>query len=544
MTFIATLIKRRFDEETPAPPRLRETFAYSALPGVGRARHMLDDGGASGFAQWLASSTRLLIADASLERLQTPLLTSPVRTAELCELAAGIVRLAPEINVLEVMSPQAFGDAINEARECPFRRIEEIRRVAPGLVLRASLSAASALGENVAPRSAFASTADELVDAGIDIIRIGDPYNDTTRLTAAVTAATLSDSIVEGIVSINSSLQPSSAQLHIEQAIETAKALEQSGVNTIVLEDRCGVMRPVGAYTLVRAVRREVNLPIWVRVAEVTGYGLATLIAAVEAGAVGVDALFPSLTGLGVEPSNIALTTALNDTERKPDVDPLNLATLDDLFARTCRLLGGWNPVRRTPPDIADVGVTPQIIESVLAHSGGLELLSRDQVLAACEAARRVFGDPSMIDPAPTAVARLATQMLKGGSPAGTLIDKARADDPEGVLDSMGSLREGGFPESTIETRSPKNREELITLLWGDDGRRYFDHQGRFGHLEMIPSFPLRYGLGVGDSFSALVHGEPHHVEVLGVDLDAARAQVSLNGEAMEIPFETAFAHK
>ena len=535
MAFIATLINRRVETETPSKPAVWSPKASRALPGVGKARHALEEGGTAGFASWMGAETRLLLADVSLERLQTPLLTSPVRTAELCELAAEVVRLSPELNILEVTSSEAVGDAITESRECPFRRIEELRRTAPGLVLRASLSAATCLGERVAPRSAFALAADELVDAGIDIIRISDPYNDIKRLAAASTAATLSDAVVEGVIVIDSTAHPNEIQKLIDRTIKLAKALEQHGAHTLVLEDRCGRLRPVGAYTVVRAVRREVSLPIWVRVIESHGYGLTTLIAAVEAGAAGVDTALPALAGQGIEPSNLAIATALTDTERVPDVTVLSLSTIDEHLERICKLLGGWNPSRRIPPDAPDLGLAPQVIEAVLARAGGPTKVSRDQVVSACDAARQALGSPAMVSPAGKAVTSLASQMLTDGEAAGPLIDRARADDPEGALDSMGSLREGGFPESTIETPQPTNRRELLELLWDEAATRFFEHQARFGHLELLPSVPLRYGLGPGDRFACLVSGEPREVAVRSVDADAETAIVTVDGQRIEL---------
>lgn len=535
LAFIATLVKRRLDEETPPRPPVPALPGSTAPPGVGKCRHAFEDGGIAGLTQWLASATRLLIADTSLLRLQSPLLGGAIRTADLCEYADQAVRLTPEINIVDVSSSDAVYQALADARECPFRRIEEIRRSAPGLVLRATLNAATCLGRRTGPRSSLGVAVDELVDAGIDIIRIVDPFNDSSRLTAAVSAAALSDALIEGSVAIGGTLHPAMAQSHIERAIGVAQTLEQHGAHTVVLEDRCGVMRPVGAYTLVRAIRREINLPIWVRVIESGGYGLSTLVAAVEAGAIGVDTSMPSLAGIGTEPDALAVINALSDTERRPELSPLSLASLDEHLERISTLVGGWHPPRRVPPDAPERGITPQVLEMVIARSGGLEFVSKDHALAACEQARAALGKPAMIPPATQAVVNLAIQMLADDAAAGTLIDHARADDPEGLLDSMGSLRDGGFPEGTIEIQPPTNRDELLNLLWGDVASKFFEHQSRFGHLELLPSEPLRYGLGPGDHLRGIFDGDPQEVLVVSVDAKKQRATIELNGKRLEL---------
>jgi pyruvate carboxylase len=535
LAFVATLIKRRLDDETPPKPSVAPVRGSTALPGVAKARHAIEDGGTGGLVQWLTSATRLLVADATIDRLQSPMLGGPVRTAELCAYAAEAVRLAPELNVLDVTSSDAVLQALADARECPFRRIEEIRKAAPGFVLRASISAAAALGRHAAPRNALSVTAAQLVDAGISILRVADPYNDPSRLAAAAAAASKADALVEGAVNVSGSLHPTSSQIHVERVVAAAQLLDQQGVNAVVVEDRCGLLRPVGAYTLVRAIRREVSLPIWVRVVDAGGWGLATLVAAVEAGAIGVDTVMPCLAGNGLEPQCLAVINALSDTERRPDIDPLALATLDEQLERICAILGGWHAPGRIPPDAPDRELTPQLLETVLARCGGPAQVSLDHVLAACDAARHALGKPSMVPPANHAVANLAAQMIEHGMAAGPLIDRSRADDPEGMLDSMGSLREGGFPEGTIEEQAPASRNELLQLLWGDVATKFFEHQSRFGHLELLPSEPLRYGIGPGERLTSLVNGEPYDVLVVSVDEATDRATVELNGRRHEL---------
>ena len=175
------------------------------------------------------------------------------------------------------------------------------------------------------------------------------------------------------------------------------------------------------------------------------------------------------------------------------------------------------------------------VLESVSKLCSDRSKLSRDQLLAACETAWSALGKPAMIPPATQAVTSLAVQMLDEGVDASTLIDRARADDPEGLLDAIGSLREGGFPEGTIEAQPPTNKNELIGLLWDDVATMFFEHQARFGHLELLPSVPLRYGLGTNDRLSGLVNGEPQEVLVLAIDETNEAATIELNGKRVEL---------
>ena len=509
--------------------------ASPSLASVSRARHALADGGVTGYTQWLSTATKALVANSTLKALQGRRLESAVRTVDLCEIARAAARLSPEIFVLDVVNQESLGRCLSEALECPFRRIEEIRRAAPGMVLRASISSATSMGKGVVPRSALSVTADELAKAGIDIVRICDPFNDLDRLVAAVTAATLSDMVVEGALCLDGSLHPGLPG-SVSAAVAVASSLERHGCHVIVIEDRSGALRPVSAYTLVRSIRREVSLPVWVRVNEAGGYGLATLLAAIEAGAVGVDTVLPAIAGPGLEPDTVSLVSALHDTERRPEADVISVAALDESIRDLTELLGGWRPYLKPPPDAANRGVSPPLLTEVLARTATSESVSPDQALAACEAAWRSLGQPASVSPAQEALIELAMQMIETGEAGGHLLDHARVDDPQGLLDSVGSLREGGFPEGTIAEVVPEGQKELLELLWREDAKGLYDHRSKFGELELVPSGIAYHGLGKGDLFQLLVDGETCRVRIIDVDEKDGGGLAEINGVKVQIP--------
>ena len=167
LDFIVGLVEKRLvGGPPPLAVDLRRTPG-TELPAVGRARHALIEG-VSNYAVWLRSSPRLLLADTTLRAIQTSQLAGAVRTADLCEIVSHLTRTIPQVGVLDVASQETMERCLREAKECPFRRIEEIRREAPGMVLRATLSAATSFGAGVSPRSVLAVTAKELVRTGVE----------------------------------------------------------------------------------------------------------------------------------------------------------------------------------------------------------------------------------------------------------------------------------------------------------------------------------------------------------------------------------------
>jgi pyruvate carboxylase len=467
--------------------------------------------------------------------LQSPRLAGAIRTYDLCEVVTNLARYVRELSAVDVISQETMFDCLVRARECPFRRIEEMRRAAPGLVLRASLSAATCLGASSAPRGVLTITAAELVRSGIDIIRICDPFNDLDRIVAAVTAASLSDAVVEGAVCLDGALHPNLPGA-VSAAVAVAAGLERHGAHVLVIEDRIGALRPVSAYALVRAIRREVSLPLCVRIVESSGYGLASLLSAIEAGAVGADTALPTVAGPGHELDGVVLTNAIHDTERRPETGLPGLVMMDEHIRALCSQLGGWRGFDRPPPDAPDRGITPAFLAEVTDRTIDSRTVSQDQALAACEAAWRALGQPAWVSPARQSLVELAVRMIESGEAGGILLDRARVDDPQGLLDSVGSLRDGGFPESPTAEVDPRSRKELLEVLWGDRAKELRRHQEQFGDLEMIPARACFLGIGPGDEFQLVVDGEVRRIQVLAVDAESGEATVEIDGEQVQIP--------
>lgn len=534
--YAAFLVDLRRRGVAPKKPAVELPRPSKRLPGVSPARHALEEGGQEGFARWLRACTRLLFSDVTIERLQSQLLGGRIRTADLAALAGQAVRLAPELCALEVLSGNMVGRALAEAHECPFRRVEEIRKAAPGVPLRASVSAATAWGGHVIGQKQQIEALIEVSRSGIDIIRVADPFNDADRLAAAVDAVASCGVVVEGAVCVSGALHPTKCpNSFVDAAVAVATTLERHGVHAVVIEDHLGVMRPVAAYRMVRAISREVRVPVWVRFVESSGAALASSVAAAEAGAVGVDVVSPAVRGVGFECDSVALSLALSDTERKPEVETLRLHELDEHFEGIVSLLGGTRNDRRPPPDTGDRGVAPAVLAQVMDHPELGDKVTVDHALTACENAWNALGEPAAVPPAENALVELSRALLLDSEPAGQILDRARADDPQGSLDSVASLREGGFSE-LIDGAEPvaQSRSELLSRLWSEQHSDYEDHIKLYGEIEMLRSAQCLYGLAPGESIEATINGEHHELRVVEGSPGSRKAAIELDGEPVQ----------
>jgi pyruvate carboxylase len=101
-------------------------------------------------------------------------------------------------------------------------------------------------------------------------------------------------------------------QYNLDYYMDLAEQLVDHGIHTLGIKDMAGLLKPRAATTLVGSLReRFPDLVIHVHTHDSAGTGVATQIAAAEAGADIVDCAIDSMSGLTSQPSMGALVNAL-----------------------------------------------------------------------------------------------------------------------------------------------------------------------------------------------------------------------------------------
>jgi len=85
-----------------------------------------------------------------------------------------------------------------------------------------------------------------------------------------------------------------------------------------LLQDMAGVLKPNAATLLIGSLRAQFpKMPIHVHTHDTAGAGVASMLAAAEAGADVVDVAVDSLSGMTSQPSMGAIVAALQNTEKE-----------------------------------------------------------------------------------------------------------------------------------------------------------------------------------------------------------------------------------
>ncbi len=226
---------------------------------------------------------------------------------------------------LECWGGATFDSCMRFLGEDPWERLRALRKAMPNTRLQMLLRGQNLLG--------YKHYADDVVDAfvkksienGIDVIRIFDALNDSRNMEAAMRATKKYGGLCEAAISYTVSPVHSEAYF-----VELAMKLEEMGADTICIKDMANLLLPYDAYSLVKALKAKVHVPIHLHTHNTTGTGDMTYLMAVQAGVDIIDTALSPLANGTSQPSTEAMVATLQGTEYDTGI---KLEALSDIAA-------------------------------------------------------------------------------------------------------------------------------------------------------------------------------------------------------------------
>ena len=241
--------------------------------------------------------------------------------------AATRMRLADMLPALEALdkagywSLECWGGATFDAcmrflGEDPWERLRTLKKAMPNTRLQMLLRGQNLLG--------YKHYADDVVDLfvkksienGISVVRIFDALNDVRNMEAAMRATKKYGGHCEAAISYTTS------PVHSEEYfVKLAKELENKGADTICIKDMANLLLPYDAYSLVKALKKEISVPIHLHTHNTTGTGDMTYLMAIQAGVDIVDTALSPMANGTAQPATEALVATLQGTEYDTGID-------------------------------------------------------------------------------------------------------------------------------------------------------------------------------------------------------------------------------
>lgn len=325
-----------------------------------------------------------------------------------------------DLDKIGYWSVECWGGATFDAcmrflNEDPWERLRTIKKHMPNTKLQMLFRGQNILG--------YKHYADDVVDMfvkksienGIDVVRIFDALNDPRNLEQAVKSCKQYGGICETAISYTVS------PVHNEDYfVNLAKTLENMGADVICIKDMANLLLPYDAYSLVKKLKENVNVPIHLHTHNTTGTGDMTYLMAAQAGVDIVDtALSPFANGTS-NPSTEALVATLKGTERDTG---LNLEQLSDVAVHFRNVANKMKADGTLDPKVLNVDAKTllyQVPGGMLSNTiSQLKQAGKEDkyydVLAEVPRVRKDFGYPPLVTPTSQIVGTQAVMNVISG---------------------------------------------------------------------------------------------------------------------------------
>ncbi len=320
---------------------------------------------------------------------------------------------------LEAWGGATFDSCLRFLNEDPWERLRTIRNHVKNTKLQMLFRGQNILGYRHYADDVVEYFVQKSIANGIDIIRIFDALNDARNLETAIKATKRENGHVQAAISYTTS------PFHTNDNFASyAKQLVEMGADSICIKDMSGLLKPYEAFQLVKALKKNVNVPIQLHTHYTAGLGSMTLLKAIEAG---VDAVDTAI-------SPLAMGTSHTPTESL-------VATLQG-----------------TPYDT------------------GLELDKLDVVAKHFNKIREDYLAKGLIDPKVLKVDVNALRYQVPGGMLSNLISQlkmaGKSDKLNEVLEEVANVREdAGFPPLVTPTSQIVGTQAVNNVLFNEDGR-------------------------------------------------------------------------
>ena len=284
------------------------------------------------------------IVDLTLRDGHQSLLATRMRTRDMLPIletfdSAGIYSF-------EIWGGATFDVAHRFLNENPWERLREIRKRVKETLLQMLLRGQNLVGYKHYPDDVVEKFVQKTIENGLDVFRIFDALNDVRNLEMAIKSAKK-----YGAYHIQGSVCYTISPVHtIEKYVEIANELAQLEVDSICIKDMAGLLSPKVAYELVKALKKEVGLPIDVHSHYTSGMSSMALLKAVEAGAEMVDTCMSPLSMGTSHPPTESMVYALNELGYDTGVNLDVLLEVREYFMKLREKYAGYlNPLSTIP---------------------------------------------------------------------------------------------------------------------------------------------------------------------------------------------------
>ncbi|MFH4973547.1 hypothetical protein AB6A40_000256 [Gnathostoma spinigerum] len=420
-------------------------------------RDILLKEGPEGLAKAVRKNPGCLITDTTFRDAHQSLLATRIRTYDLVNIAPFVAHHLPNLFSMENWGGATFDVSMRFLHECPWERLETLRKLVPNIPFQMLLRGANAVGYSSYPDNVVYKFCDLSVRSGMDVFRVFDSLNYLPNIFVGMDAAGKAGGVVEAAMSYTGDVSdPKRTKYDLKYYVDIAGQLIKAGTHILGVKDMAGVLRPDAARMLVTALRDKYpDTPIHIHTHDTSGAGVASMLECARAGADIVDAAVDSMSGMTSQPSMGAIVASLERSKHNTGLNIADISKYSAYWETARRLYGPFECTVTMKSGNADV-FTHEIpggqYTNLQFQAYSLGLAEKfDEVKKLYHEANLALGDIIKVTPSSKVVGDLAQFMVQNKLTKETMVERAEElSFPKSVVQFFQGLigqPPYGFPE-------------------------------------------------------------------------------------------------
>jgi len=470
---------------------------------------------------------------------------------------------------LEVWGGATFDACVRFLKEDPWERLRKLKAGLPNTRLQMLLRGQNLLGYRHYSDDVVRAFVAKAAVNGIDVFRIFDAMNDVRNLRVSIEAVKAAGKHAQGTIAYTTS------PVHtVEAFVKQAKAMQAMGIDSIAIKDMAGLLTPYATADLVKALKAEVDLPVFIHSHDTAGMGSMCQLKAIEAGADHIDTAISSFAWGTSHPGTESMVAALKGSEYDTGLDLALIQEIGLYFHAVRKKYHQFESEFTAVDTRVQVNQVPGGMMSNLANQlkeqGALSRIN--EVFAEIPRVREDLGFPPLVTPTSQIVGTQAVFNVLAGERYKTITNEVKLYlqgryglAPGKVNEQLRKQAIGSEdvievrPADLLKPEMAKLREEIGSLaqseedvltyaMFPDIGRKFLEERAA-GTLtpEVLLPIPEAGGVapaggeGVPTEFVVDVHGESYRVDITGVGVKSDGKRhfyLSIDGMPEEVVFE------
>ncbi|MEH6799170.1 MAG: sodium-extruding oxaloacetate decarboxylase subunit alpha [Halopseudomonas sabulinigri] len=514
----------------------------------------------------MSTTRKITVTDTVLRDAHQSLLATRLRTEDMLPICGKLDQVG--YWSLEVWGGATFDACVRFLKEDPWERLRQLRAALPNTRLQMLLRGQNLLGYRHYSDDVVRAFVAKAAENGIDVFRIFDAMNDVRNLKVSIEAVKAAGKHAQGTIAYTTS------PVHtVEAFVKQAKAMAEMGVDSIAIKDMAGLLTPFATGELVKALKAELDLPVFIHSHDTAGLAAMCQLKAIENGADHIDTAISSMAWGTSHPGTESMVAALKGTEFDTGLDLELLQEIGMYFHAVRKKYHQYESEFTGVDTRVQVNQVPGGMMSNLANQlkeqGALDRIQ--DVFAEIPRVREDLGFPPLVTPTSQIVGTQAVFNVMAGERYKTITNEVKLYLQGGYGQAPGKIneklqRQAIGNEEIIDVRPAdllkpemdrlrgevgalaKTEEDVLTYaMFPDIGRKFLEEReaGTLKPEVLLPlpgeGAPAASSEGVPTEFIIDVHGESYRVDITGVSVkgDGKRHfYLSLDGMPEEAVFE------